>query len=112
MREPAILAMAMVSMQGIPRAVVDDIAAGFDDEVYGEYLVLQVTRTLDATYAQVLEAARRNAPEKMEEVMAALADRVRAEGKAEGETEGKAETLMLLLKRKFGTIPEARLDQI
>ena len=52
--------------------------------------------------------------------MVTLADQWKAEGEAKGLAEGlakglakgKAETLIRLLRRKFGTVPAARLEQI
>ena len=119
-REPAVLAMALVRRQGIAQADVDDIAAGFDDEVYGKYLVEYVLRTLDVTAEQITAAMQLNATEKADEVMVTLADQWKAEGEAkglakglaEGLAKGKAETLIRLLRRKFGTVPAARLEQI
>ena len=95
-REPAILAMAPASVQGVSQSDVDDIALGIADPVYGECLIEYVIETLDVTDEQITAAVRRNAPEKAEEAMATLADRWKAEG--------RAETLVVLLKRKFGTI--------
>ncbi len=111
-RESAVLAMALVRRQGIAQADLDDIAAGFDDEVYGKYLVEYVLQTLDVTVEQITAAMRLNASEKADEVMMTLADQWKAEGEARGLAKGKAETLIRLLKRKFGTVPEARLEQI
>ena len=86
-REPAILAMALASVQGVSQADVDDIALGIADQVYGEYLIEYVIETLDVTDEQITAAVRRNAPEKAEEAMVTLADRWKAEGKAEGKAE-------------------------
>ena len=49
-------------------------------------------------------------------LMVTIAEQLRAEGRAigmiSGRAEVKAESLILLLNRKFGSIPIARLEQI
>ena len=93
--------MALVRRQVMAPTDVDDIAAGFDDEVRGKCLVEYVLRTLDVTVEQITAAMRLNASENADEVMTTLADQWRAEGEAKGLAMGKAETVIRLLKRQL-----------
>ena len=89
---------------------------------FGE-LELQVLSYIVSTYEltpTMLETAARAAkPERWEALMSTVAEawvregeakgeaRGRAEGKVEGKAEGKAETLLRLLQRRFGPVPES-----
>ena len=93
------------------------MAAGFGVRTRSE-LELQVLSYIVRTYElspAVLETAARAAkPQRWEALMSTVAEawvqeakaEGRVEGKAEGRAEGKAETLLRLLQRRFGPVPE------
>ena len=85
------------------------MAAGFGVRTRSE-LELQVLSYIVRTYElspAVLETAARAAkPQRWEALMSTVAEAWVQEAKAEGRVEGKAETLLRLLQRRFGPVPE------
>ena len=68
-------------------------------------------RTYELTPTVLETAARAAKPERWEALMSTVAEawvrEAKAEGRAEGEAKGKAETLLRLLQRRFGPVPES-----
>ena len=100
------------------------------------YLRLQVlsyiVRAYELTPAVLETAARAAKPERWEALMSTVAEawvregkaqgraegkaqgraEGKAEGRAEGKAEGKAETLLRLLQRRFGPVPESARSRV
>ena len=135
-RDPAVwsaLAALVVAVRGRPEAeVLRRILSGLPD---GSALEMQVwtyiVRTHELAPAMLKTAARAAKPERWEALMSTVAEAWMQEGEArgkaaglaegearglaegearglaEGEVRGKAETLLRLLERRFGCVPES-----
>lgn len=73
----------------------------------GRYALLVVDvppRTLRDTFERLLQ--------RPEETIMSTAEKLRAEGRMEGRVEGRTALLLLLLKRRFGELPQGILDRV
>ena len=120
--DPAVwsgLAALVAAFRGQPEeGVLRRILSGVPDGSELELQVLSyIVRTYEVTPVVLETAARAAKPERWEALMSTVAEawvregeaRGRAEGEArgrtEGKAEGKAETLLRLLRRRFGPVP-------
>ena len=125
--DPAVwsgLAALVAAFRGQPEeGVLRRILSGVPDGSELELQVLSyIVRTYELSPAVLETAARAAKPQRWEALMSTVAEawvreakaegraegeaKGKAEGKAEGRAEGKAETLLRLLQRRFGPVPE------
>ncbi len=83
-----------------------------------------IVRTYELTPAVLETAARAAKPERWEALMSTVAEawvregktqgraEGKAQGRAEGKAQGKAETLLRLLQRRFGPVPERARSRV
>ena len=102
------LAALVAAFRGQPEeGVLRRILSGVPDGSELELQVLSyIVRTYELTPTVLETAARAAKPERWEALMSTVAEAWVREGKAQGRAEGKAETLLRLLQRRFGPIPE------
>ena len=122
--DPAVwsgLAALVAAFRGQPaEGVLRRILSGVPDGSELELQVLSyIVRTYELTPTVLETAARAAKPQRWEALMSTVAEawvreakaegRVegKAEGRVEGKAEGKAETLLRLLQRRFGPVPES-----
>ena len=110
--DPAVwsgLAALVAAFRGQPEeGVLRRILSGVPDGSELELQVLSyIVRTYELTPAVLETAARAAKPERWEALMSTVAEAWVREGEARGRAEGKAETLLRLLQRRFGPIPES-----
>ena len=118
--DPAVwsgLAALVAAFRGQPEeGVLRRILSGLPDGSELEMQVLSyIVRTYELTPAVLETAARVAKPERWEALMSTVAEAWVREGEAKGEVkgeargraEGKAETLLRLLQRRFGPVPES-----
>jgi hypothetical protein len=123
--DPAVwsgLAALVAAFRGQPEeGVLRRILSGVPDGSELELQVLSyIVRTYELTPAVLETAARAAKPERWEALMSTVAEawvregkaQGRAEGRAEGKAEGKAETLLRLLQRRFGPVPESARSRV
>ena len=103
------LAALVAAFRGQPEeGVLRRILSGLPDGSELEMQVLSyIVRTYELTPAVLETAARVAKPERWEALMSTVAEAWVREGKAQGRAEGKAETLLRLLQRRFGPVPES-----
>ena len=107
-RDPAVwsgLAALVAAFRGQPEeGVLRRILSGLPDGSELEMQVLSyIVRTYELTPTVLETAARAAKPQRWEALMSTVAEAWVREGKAEG----KAETLLRLLQRRFGPVPES-----
>ena len=102
--------------EGVLRRILSGVPDGSELELQ---VLSYIVRIYELTPAVLETAARAAKPERWEALMSTVAEawvreakaqgRVegKAEGKAEGRAEGKAETLLRLLQRRFGPVPQS-----
>ena len=73
---------------------------------------LYIVRAYELTPVVLETAARAAKPERWEALMSTVAEAWVREGKAQGRAEGKAETLLRLLQRRFGPVPERARSRV
>ncbi len=111
-RDPAVwsgLAALVAAFRGQPEeGVLRRILSGLPDGSELEMQVLSyIVRTYELTPAVLETAARAAKPERWEALMSTVAEAWVREAKVQGRAEGKAETLLRLLQRRFGPVPDS-----
>ena len=111
-RDPEVwsgLAALVAAFRGQPEeGVLRRILSGLPDGSELEMQVLSyIVRTYELTPAVLETAARAAKPQRWEALMSTVAEAWVREGKLQGRAEGKAETLLRLLRRRFGPVPES-----
>lgn len=106
-------ALKYAFVKGITRDIVERLVADLPDR---DALEIQVVRYIlgvhDISVANVRAAVERAKPNRRDEIMPPAAQELIQQGRAEGLTEGKADMLLRLMRRRFGTVPpdvEARV---
>jgi predicted transposase YdaD len=86
------------------------------DGMLAQQILAYAVRVLDADANRLRAALKAAQPERMEDLMGTAAEdwlrQGEAKGRAEGEAQGKAHTLLRLLERRFGPLPDARREQV
>ncbi len=109
--EPGVLALALAGRRGVEQDLLDRVAAGFDNEHYGDYLLNYVVEVFDLPRESLEEAMRRVIPEKMATVAEQFINMGRAEGKADMLLR-LLELKFRLLELKFKSVSPARRAQV
>ena len=120
-RDPAVwsgLAALVAAFRGQPEeAVLRRILSGVPDGSGFELQVLSyIVRTYELTPTLLETAARAAKPQRWEALMSTVAEAWVREGEvrgeAKGKAKGKAETLLRLLQRRFGAVPESVRERV